>query len=47
LWTATCLVLYYLLTQVIIFGLAPEQIDIFSGFRAVIAGASGSIMHLV
>ena len=46
LWTATCLVLYYLLTQVIIFGLAPEQIDIFSGFRAVIAGASGSIMHL-
>lgn len=46
LWTATCLVLYYLLTQVIIYGLAPERIDIFSGFRAVFAGASGSIMHL-
>ncbi|HDN95623.1 MAG TPA: preprotein translocase subunit SecY, partial [Thermoplasmatales archaeon] len=46
LWTATCLVLYYILTQVMIYGLAPESIDIFSGFRAVIAGASGSIVHL-
>ena len=46
LWTATCLVLYYILTQVMIYGLAPESVDIFSGFRAVIAGASGSIVHL-
>ncbi len=46
LWTATCLVLYYILTQVMIYGLAPESIDIFSVYRAVIAGASGSIVHL-
>ena len=46
LWTATCLVLYYILMQVMIYGLHPESVDIFSGFRAVIAGASGSIVHL-
>ncbi|HHF55580.1 MAG TPA: preprotein translocase subunit SecY, partial [Thermoplasmatales archaeon] len=34
LWTATCLVLYYILTQVLIYGLAPESVDMFAGFRA-------------
>jgi preprotein translocase subunit SecY len=46
LWTGTCLVLYYMLTQVLIYGLSPDSLDIFSGFRVVFAGASGSIMHL-
>ncbi len=46
LWTTTCLILYYILTQILIYGLAPESMDMFEGFRAVIAGASGSIVHL-
>ena len=46
LWTATCLVMYYILTQVLLYGVAPEQLDIFAGYRAIIAGASGSVMHL-
>jgi preprotein translocase subunit SecY len=46
LWTAACLVLYYFLTQILLYGVSPEQLDIFSGYRAIIAGASGSIMHL-
>ncbi|HDN51181.1 MAG TPA: preprotein translocase subunit SecY [Thermoplasmatales archaeon] len=46
LWTGVCLVLYYILTQILIYGLSPDSIDMFSGFRVVFAGASGSIMHL-
>ncbi len=46
LWTATCLVVYYILTQVLLYGVAPQQLDIFAGYRAIIAGASGSIVHL-
>ncbi len=46
LWTGTCLILYYILTQILIYGLHPESIDMFEGFRFVLAGASGSIMHL-
>ncbi|RLF23776.1 MAG: preprotein translocase subunit SecY, partial [Thermoplasmata archaeon] len=46
LWTLLCLVLYYILTNVMIYGISGATIDMFSGFRAVMAGASGSIMHL-
>jgi len=46
LWTLLCLVLYYILTNVMIYGISGATIDMFSGYRAVMAGASGSIMHL-
>ena len=45
-WTALCLILYYIMTQVLIYGLHPESVDMFAGFRAILAGASGSIVHL-
>ena len=46
LWTLICLILYYILSQTMIYGLAPESTDLFAGFRFVIAGESGSIVHL-
>jgi len=45
-WTLTILVLYFLLTNVLIYGLGRETLDAFSSFRAILAGASGSVMHL-
>ena len=47
LWTTTLvLIVYFMMTNVMIFGLAELTLDIFSSFRAIMAGASGSIMHL-
>ena len=47
LWTTTLvLIVYFMMTNVMIFGLAESTLDIFSSFRAIMAGASGSIMHL-
>jgi len=40
------LVLYYIMTQTLLYGLDPTSIDMFSGYRAIMAGASGSIVHL-
>jgi len=45
-WTVLCLILYYILTNVMIYGISEVTIDMFAGFRAIMAGASGSIMHL-
>ena len=45
-WTLLCLILYYIMTNVMIFGLRSQVVDLFAGFRFVFAGASGSIMHL-
>jgi preprotein translocase subunit SecY len=45
-WTLLCLVLYFILTNVMIFGLKSDVIDLFAGYRFIMAGASGSIMHL-
>ncbi|HEC86982.1 MAG TPA: preprotein translocase subunit SecY, partial [Thermoplasmatales archaeon] len=45
-WTILCLILYFILTNVMIFGISGTVVDMFAGFRAVMAGASGSIMHL-
>ncbi|RLI65670.1 MAG: preprotein translocase subunit SecY [Candidatus Asgardarchaeum californiense] len=45
-WTILCLVLYYILTNVMIYGLRSNIIDLFAGYRFIMAGASGSIMHL-
>ncbi|MEN6342533.1 MAG: preprotein translocase subunit SecY [Methanospirillum sp.] len=45
-WTAGILVLYFVLSNITIFGLAPSSQDIFLYWRALLAGASGSIVHL-
>ncbi len=47
LWTTTLvLIIYFVMTNVMIWGLAEATMDIFSSFRAIMAGASGSVMHL-
>ncbi|UCB58282.1 MAG: preprotein translocase subunit SecY [Thermoplasmatales archaeon] len=46
LWTLLCLILYFILTNVMIYGLAGQTIDLFEQYRFIMAGASGSIMHL-
>ncbi len=45
-WTALILVLYYVLTQIPLYGLAPGAIDQFAQLRAVVAGSFGSILTL-
>ncbi|MEW5760014.1 MAG: preprotein translocase subunit SecY, partial [Candidatus Thermoplasmatota archaeon] len=46
-WTGGILILYFIMTNVMIYGLDREKaIDVFGGFRAIMAGASGSLMHL-
>ena len=46
-WDLLILVLYFAMTNVMIFGLDQQKtLDLFSEFRAIMAGASGSIMHL-
>jgi preprotein translocase subunit SecY len=47
LWTTTLvLIIYFAMTNVMIYGLSDSTLDIFSSFRSIMAGASGSIMHL-
>jgi len=47
LWTTVLvLIIYFMMTTVMIYGLSSSTLDIFSSFRAIMAGASGSIMHL-
>ena len=46
LWTILCLVIYFILTNIMIWGVGGTVLDMFAGFRAIMAGASGSIMHL-
>jgi preprotein translocase subunit SecY len=45
-WTILCLIIYFILTNVLIYGVSGTVLDMFAGFRAIMAGASGSIMHL-
>jgi preprotein translocase subunit SecY len=45
-WTLLCLIIYFILTNVMIFGLKGDVIDLFAQYRFIMAGASGSIMHL-
>ncbi|MEM3341493.1 MAG: preprotein translocase subunit SecY [Thermoplasmata archaeon] len=44
-WTFGILGLYYFLVNIYIFGLG-DTMDMFSQYRAIMAGASGSLMHL-
>jgi preprotein translocase subunit SecY len=45
-WTLGILILYFALTNIPIFGMAAESQDLFAAWRALLAGASGSIVHL-
>ncbi|SDJ51769.1 protein translocase subunit secY/sec61 alpha [Halovenus aranensis] len=46
-WTAGILVLYFFLTNVMLFGVAQgEGTDIFGQFRSILAGSSGSILQV-
>jgi len=45
-WTVAVLLLYFVLTNVPVFGLDPRSIDIFAQYRAFFAGATGSILAL-
>jgi len=46
-WTTTfVLIIYFAMTNVMLFGLSGQALDLFSGFRSIMAGASGTIMHL-
>lgn len=45
-WTAGILVLYFILSNIPVFGLSSNSQDIFSYYRAVFAGSQGSIILL-
>lgn len=45
-WTVIILVLYFILTQIPLFGLSPNAVDQFAQLRAVMAGSFGSILTL-
>lgn len=45
-WTAIVLVLYYVLTQIPLYGLSSAAVDQFAQLRAVMAGSFGSILTL-
>jgi len=45
-WTLGILILYFALTNIPVFGLAASSQDVFMYWRALLAGASGSIVHL-
>ena len=45
-WTVLCLIIYFVLTNIMIFGLKSDVIDLFAQYRFIMAGASGSLMHL-
>jgi preprotein translocase subunit SecY len=45
-WTAGILVLYFFLTNVVLFGLGGEGGDVFGRFRSILAGSSGSLLQV-
>jgi len=45
-WTSAILLLYFILCNVPVFGLSKESVDIFEAYRALFAGATGSILAL-
>ena len=46
-WTGLVVILYFLLTNVYVYGLnVKNSVDVFASFRAIFAGAEGSIMDL-
>lgn len=45
-WTLLVLVLYFVLSNIPLFGLSPESIDLFESYRAFFAGSTGSLIAL-
>ncbi len=45
-WTLAILVLYFILANISVFGLSKNSQDVFLAYRAILAGASGSIILL-
>jgi preprotein translocase subunit SecY len=46
-WTVTVLLLYFMLTNIFIYGVSSStSIDLFASYRAILAGAQGTIMQL-
>lgn len=45
-WTLAILALYFILSNVPLFGMSAESIDLFEAYRAFFAGATGSIIVL-
>ncbi|MGZ4908101.1 MAG: preprotein translocase subunit SecY [Halobacteriota archaeon] len=45
-WTVGVLVIYFILTNVPIFGLSPQSQDLFGFYRAIMAGSQGSLVQL-
>lgn len=46
-WVVVILVMYFVMTNIYIYGLDTEgTLDIFAQYRTIMAGASGSIMQL-
>ena len=45
-WTFGILILYFALTNIPLFGITSNTMDYFTYYRALLAGASGSIVHL-
>ena len=46
LWTLAILVLYFALTNIPLFGMSTSNQDLFAAWRALLAGATGSLVHL-
>jgi preprotein translocase subunit SecY len=46
LWTAGILILYFVMTNIPLWGLDPASVDLFEFYRALLAGASGSLVQL-
>ena len=45
-WSALVLSIYFALSQIPLYGVSEKAMDWFAGFRVVLAGNSGSILHL-
>jgi len=46
-WTIIILLLYFLLTNIFLYGVDQKQvIDLFQSYRAILAGQQGTLMHL-
>ena len=45
-WTAGILILYFVMTNIPLWGLSPGSQDLFQYYRALLAGASGSLIQL-
>jgi len=46
-WTVAVLLMYFLLTNIFLFGVDQATVvDLFASYRAILAGAQGTLMHL-